>query len=72
MVQAIGEGKRHLIPFRRGHSKEELQCRTQYLVMLRIILCVSSYLGGPFPEALVCFSLGLQLYIYIKTTWKKE
>lgn len=40
--------------------------------MLGIIFCVSSYLGGPFLEALGCFSLGLQLYIYIKTTWKRH
>lgn len=40
--------------------------------MLGIIFCVSSYLGGPFLEALGCFSLGLQLYLYIKTTWKRH
>lgn len=40
--------------------------------MLRIRFGVSSYLGGPFLEALGCFSLGLQFYEYIKTTWKRQ
>lgn len=40
--------------------------------MLRIRFGVGSYLGGLFLEALGCFSLGLQFYEYIKTTWKRQ